>query len=270
MTYHEIVTLITSRIGWSGLSGGLKNNLRMAISISESELIQDTNTSFTTVVLNINQSKADYHLTNDFGITNFNAPYEIVVYSTDDIKLAHEEVTYGKWLSWDPSQSSAFSSNDQLPADRNFVNPDALIDSARFSGKVLVSIHHEGGDAADVGYILSIKPAIDGKVVLSYSTLPNSDIFEDLSREPSLPQKFHHYIVAGAVFRMAQIMAGDALAKGDLNTAKIYQDMEARAYSEFRVGVNSVLSNKNTMDRPVVAKPFMFYNDTSRRSGRRY
>lgn len=260
MTYNDIVTLVTRRLGWKGLSANLKSDLRLCINMAESELMQDTAHSFATVTLPVSSSQSEYSLSDEFGVENFNQPYEIILYDANGNKLNHIELSYDKWLRWNPSQ----------------LNKMPVHELAEIGSRIAVSIHYVGEDApvdAIKGYMLSVKPSFDGVCILHYSLLPTRDIFDDLSRSPNLPEKLHQFIVAGAVYRQAQVMAGNALANGDINLAQVYQTIESRAYSEYKAGLSLARQSTHDRTKAVVAKPFMWYNDidstVGKASGRR-
>lgn len=244
MTYNEIISLVVRRLGWSGLASSLKSDVRFAVNMAESELMQDAQASYKTVEYQLNESTSDYALGLDFNEDVFNAPYEIVLRKdADSPPIDHVEVPYDEFLSADTSAMPYF-------------------------GRTIVSIHYRKDDVVD-DYIFSIKPPQDVLLTLSFSVLPNRDVFENLDASPSLPPKFHQYIVAGAVYRLAQVMAGEAKSKSDFASAQFYQLVESRAYSEFKAGLANILSNKDVMDRSVHVVPFRLYDDVITRRNRR-
>lgn len=267
LSYSEIISQVARRLGYEGMERSLRSDFRFAISFAESQLMDKTEPTQSSIVLDIVDSESEYGLRNDFGILNFNSPYGILMYSSNGELLSHEEVDYSIWMRWNPAHTSSSSQNDVLPSDRDSANPSALVDFTKYHNRVLVSIHYSKNDSDEDGdYVLSVKPAITGKVILNYSIVPNEDIFENLDKSPSIPPKFHNYIIAGAVWRLSQIEAGKN--KNDLNQAQFWQNVEARAYAEFQKGLSEINEGKGTRKDVAVARGFLWFEKPSIRNRR--
>ena len=248
MTYNDIISQVVRRLGVQGLTNELKADLKLAIAWAEQELITEAKIDHKTQVININSDRAEYQLPYDLSI-----PESVNVYTTDDVPLDHIEVTYAKWLNWNPSDSTDTSENDVLEVSGTL---NYLQDAAGFTNKIVIAFTSLEGIRT-----LCVKPAIDGKVLIHYVPKRTDDIFADLQLEPVIPEEYHQYIIPGAVYYLAQIKSSEALAKGDEVAVGFYTRLEANAYGTFQGRKQKLIEKHDISTKSTVARTFNWYEN---------
>lgn len=259
MTYEEILSQVARRLGHQGYGGELRNDYRFAIKWAEDELMSFATPTRVTVTEPLNDEQAEYDLKGDWGIEDFGRPFELQFYDENDNQLAYEEVTYDQWLRWNPDTTSSINKNDII--DEYGVTPEATADEYRFSNKLLVCVHYATGDTIlQSDYRLSVKPAINGTVILNYGPSAVEDIFENLTRSPRFPQQFHHYLISGAVYYLSQIESAQSEAKGDAQRASFFQRLQSTSFAEWEKRKNKVSEQAPSRTNVVSARPFTWYD----------
>ena len=260
MTYEEIVSQVRRRLGHKGFDSQLKQDYKYAVNWAEKELMVDTTPTKKTVTFSIASTRSEYELMSRLQITDFSEPCEIEVYDSEGNHLLVEEVTYDEWLRWNPNEYNSGLANDAVGDVSGSL--ERLADSALHTNKLLVSIHFAAGvTGEDSEYVMSFKPAVSATVVLRYAVLPTEDIFENMKNSPRLPEQFHHFIVPGAVYYLAQIQVAQSKDNGDAMGVEFFSRLQGIAYGEFEKRKIKVREKTEVVTKSVVAKPFIWYDD---------
>lgn len=260
MTHKEIISQVQRRLGHRAFDGQLKADYQYAVNWAEQELMVDAKPAKKTVTFQIKSTQAEYSFVENLNILDFSEPFEIQVYDSDGNHILVEEVTYDKWLRWNPNEYASDVANDVV--GNNSGSIDYVQTAAELTNKLLVSVHYMAGDSADEsGFYISFKPAINGTVVFMYSVSPLEDIWTNLEESPRMPEQFHHFIIPGAVYYLAQIEVAQAKDKGDTTAFEFFSRLQGTSFAEFERRKNKVREKSDVMTKAVRARPDMWYDD---------
>lgn len=250
MTYKEILSQVISRLGYKGHASLPKADIRYALQWAESELIGEQKVIQKSAEIQLSPTESEYRFPSDY-----NEPSSFAITDSNGNLLDHIEVTLDQWLKWNPELLSR--NNNEFLEERNETKDIQIRSSLR--NRIVISTKFDG-----TYHILLVKPTILGKVTVVYNQYPEIDPFTNLDSEPRLPLNFHHYLIDGIVYYMAQIEAAKAVQNGDFNTANFFNRLVDSANANFMLRKGKVRENVGGRAEPAVIKPFTWF-DSSRK-----
>lgn len=250
MTYQEIISLVSQRLGHATFQGELKTNYRYAVKFALNELMNVCKPTKTTIEIPIVAESMCYDLPDDFG-----TPEQIVILDTNNNQLRFNDVSYEQWLRWNPLYQPGFY-NDTLPYQSI---PQTVPETAQLQNTITISFNLE-----PTGYKLYVKPTINARIQLFYTVSTPLNIFENTSATPPIPEKFHQYIIEGAIQYLAEIEAGQRLAKNDFQGASYFRKLGEDSMQKFKVAFAKVDEHVDQRSGATVAKGFAWFENLRR------
>lgn len=264
MTYREIISHVARQLGHHGFSQELKADYRYAVKWAENEIMSEIEQVKNSSEIDINESTMSYILP-----ITFHEPTGVVVMDSNNNQLAYEMVTYEDWIKWNPSQEAGIKNDVISPIDNT---PAYDTFAARLMNKIVLAIQRES-----TGVYLFIKPAINGKIQISYTLIPVQDIFGEVSdggnpptytpivdTSPVIPVQYHHFLIQGAVWYIAGNEIGKALKKNDKEVAYFYKGIRDNAYEMFERRKIKMSGHQDTTTGSTVIRADAWYDKGSK------
>jgi len=260
MTYREIISHVARQLGHQGFSNELKADYRYAVKWAENEMMTEIEQVKDTTEIVLLDTTIQYNLPVTFG-----EPTGVVVLDSSNNQLSYEMVTYEEWLKWNPTAPTG-TENDILEEEDNQPSYDTL--SARLSNKMVIAIQRESTNIH-----LFVKPAINGTFQIVHTLIPVQDIFGTvgdppvniIDTSPILPVQYHHFMIFGAVFYLAQVELGKAVTNKDYNASQFYKNIKESAFTQFEARKIKMSAHQDLDVGPTIMKADNWYE-----RGRKY
>jgi hypothetical protein len=200
----------------------MKSDIRTALKQAEAEMVHYIDLLKRSSIITMDGIVTSWALP-----TGFCHPASIRFIDANSNELQSVEVQMEEYLRWNPNPQIPPTANDFLP--QSFAT-DKTIDNARLGNKIVFCT--QWADINPVPLIppfqewfLFAKPSVSGTIEVLYYPDSNIDPFDVLTYEPPFPDRYHYYLVNGAVRLLAEIEAGQANAKGDIERARYFMTL---------------------------------------------
>jgi hypothetical protein len=220
MTYEDIISQIARRLGYQGYDGMMKSDIRTALKQAEAEMVHYIDLLKRSSLLTMDGTLVQWALP-----TGFCHPASVRFIDTNSNELQAVEVQIEEYLRWNPNPQIPPTANDFLP--QTFAT-DQTIDNARLGNKIVWCIQWAdivGSSPLTQEWFIFAKPAVAGTIEVLYYPDSNIDPFDTLTYSPPFPDRYHYYLVNGAVRLLAEIEAGQANARGDMERARYFMTL---------------------------------------------
>lgn len=251
MIYQEIISQVVRRLGYQSFAEVSKADVKYSIKWAESEISSEVQPTRAAAQISLSSATTEYNMPSDFS-----EPREIVIFDSDNNRLEHVELSYEEYARYSGGNSS--TDEEELESD---VNPATVVENARLNNRVLIAIDRRLDDMSVPRYIMFVKPQINGIAYVYYAPTSLTDPFTSLTSSPTMPENFHHYIIAGAVYYMAQIESANSRAKSDESRMRFFMSLATTSFNEFELRKNKMKAHINQNTGTGRIKPFVWYED---------